>query len=81
MRFRVAQTLTILVLLAFPAAAGELVLPVFALNLEGRADDFWNSELYLTNSSDIPVQVELARFLPGSISKPTSKSPIRMSCW
>jgi hypothetical protein len=71
MRVRVVHTLLMLVLGALPAAAGELVLPVFALNLEGRTGDFWSSELYLTNPTDIPVQVELARFLPGSIVKPT----------
>lgn len=61
----------ILVLAALPAAAGELVLPVFALNLEGRAGDIWSSEIYLTNPGDQPVQVELARFLPGDIYRPT----------
>ncbi|MEJ2580747.1 MAG: hypothetical protein P8127_03755 [Acidobacteriota bacterium] len=56
---------------ALPAAAGELVLPVFALNLEGRFGDIWSSEIYLTNPGDVPVQVELSRFLPGDIHKPT----------
>jgi hypothetical protein len=60
----------ILVLTAMPVAATELVLPVFALNVEGRAGDVWSSEVYLTNPGDQPVQVEIARFLPGSISKP-----------
>ena len=54
-----------------PCVAGELVLPVFAHNLEGRAKSLWSSEIYLTNPSDQPVQVELGRFLPGEISKPT----------
>jgi hypothetical protein len=53
------------------SSAGELVLPAFALNLEGRSGDLWSSEIYLTNPSDQPVQVELARFLPGKIDKPT----------
>jgi hypothetical protein len=61
----------ILVLTAPPAAATELVLPVFALNLEGRSGEIWSSEVYLTNPGDQPVQVEIARFLPGNISKPT----------
>jgi hypothetical protein len=61
----------IFALAALPSAAGELVLPAFALNLEGRHGDLWSSEIYLTNPSDQPVQVELARFLPGNISKPT----------
>ena len=56
---------------AAPAAAGELVLPAFALNIEGRSGELWSSEIYLTNPSDQPVQVELSRFLPGSINKPT----------
>jgi len=60
----------ILVLTALPAAAGELVLPVFALNIEGRSGDLWSSEIYLTNPGDQPVQVEIARFLPGNINKP-----------
>jgi hypothetical protein len=61
----------ILALTALPAAATELVLPVFALNLEGRSGEIWSSEVYLTNPGDQPVQVEIARFLPGNISKPT----------
>jgi len=61
----------ILVLTALPVAATELVLPVFALNLEGRSGDLWSSEIYLTNPGDQPVQVEIARFLPGNIHKPT----------
>ena len=60
----------ILALTALPVAAAELVLPVFALNLEGRSGDLWSSEVYLTNPGDQPVQVEIARFLPGNISKP-----------
>jgi hypothetical protein len=59
------------VLAASVSSAGELVLPAFALNLEGRSGDHWSSEIYLTNPSDQPVQVELARFLPGKIDKPT----------
>jgi hypothetical protein len=61
----------ILALLALPLAAGELILPVFALNIEGRSGDLWSSEIYLTNPGDQPVQVELLRFLPGNINKPT----------
>ncbi len=61
----------ILVLAAAPAVAGELVLPVFAHNLEGRSGNLWSSEIYLTNPGQQPVLVELARFLPGNISKPT----------
>ncbi len=60
----------LLILTALPVAATELVLPVFALNLEGRSGDLWSSEVYLTNPSDQPVQVEIARFLPGNINKP-----------
>ena len=60
----------LLILTALPAAATELVLPVFALNLEGRAGEIWSSEVYLTNPGDQPVQVEIARFLPGNIYKP-----------
>ena len=60
----------LLILTALPVAATELVLPVFALNLEGRSGDLWSSEVYLTNPGDQPVQVEIARFLPGNINKP-----------
>jgi hypothetical protein len=60
----------ILVITAMPVAATELVLPVFALNVEGRSGDVWSSEVYLTNPGDQPVQVEIARFLPGNIDKP-----------
>ncbi len=56
---------------ALPGAAGELVLPVFAHNLDGRDGNIWSSEIYLTNPSDQPVLVEIARFLPGNIDKPT----------
>ncbi len=61
----------ILVLAAIPTVAGEIVLPVFAHNLEGRSGSRWSSEIYLTNPGEQPVLVELARFLPGNISKPT----------
>jgi len=64
-------TIVTLVLAVVPAVAGELVLPVFAHNLEGRAGNLWSSEIYLTNPGEQPVLVELARFLPGNISKPT----------
>ena len=64
-------TIVTLVLAAVPAVAGELVLPVFAYNLEGRSGNLWSSEIYLTNPGEQPVLVELARFLPGNISKPT----------
>ena len=47
------------------------MLPVFAHNLEGRSGSLWSSEIYLTNPGEQPVLVELARFLPGDISKPT----------
>jgi hypothetical protein len=60
----------ILVLSSLPTVAAELVLPVFALNLDGRGGDLWSSEVYLTNPGDQPVQVEIARFLPGNINKP-----------
>jgi hypothetical protein len=59
------------IILALPAAAGELVLPVFAHNLEGRDGTIWSSEIYLTNPGDQPVMVEIDRFLPGRIDKPT----------
>jgi hypothetical protein len=63
--------IVILVLAVVPAAASELVLPVFAHNLEGRSGSLWSSEIYLTNPGEQPLLVELARFLPGDISKPT----------
>jgi hypothetical protein len=59
------------IILALPAAAGELVLPVFAHNLQGRDGTTWSSEIYLTNPGDQPVLVEIDRFLPGRIDKPT----------
>jgi len=69
--FRNRLLTVVFALAAVPAAAGELVLPVFALNLEGRAGSLWSSEIYLTNPGEQPVLVELSRFLPGDISKPT----------
>jgi len=59
----------LVLLAALPCAAGELVLPVFALNLDGRNGDVWSSEVYLTNPGEQPVLVELSRFLPGDIKK------------
>jgi len=59
----------LLLLAALPSAAGEFVLPVFALNLDGRHGDIWSSELYLTNPGDQPVLVELTRFLRGDIER------------
>ena len=70
MNFRYLFLWLILVITAMPVAATELVLPVFALNVEGRSGDVWSSEVYLTNPGDQPVQVEIARFLPGNIDKP-----------
>jgi hypothetical protein len=61
----------ILILAAMPTVAGEIVLPVFAHNLEGRSGSRWSSEIYLTNPGEQSVLVELARFLPGDINKPT----------
>ncbi len=58
---------TVLVLTAVSGTAADLVLPVFAHNLPGRHEDVWSSELYLTNPTDQPVMVEIARFLPGQL--------------
>jgi hypothetical protein len=70
MTFRFLSILSVCLLTALPASAGELVLPVFALNLEGQNGELWSSEIYLTNPGNQPVQVEMARFLPGNINKP-----------
>lgn len=59
------------VLVTAPAAADNLVLPVFAHNVKGIGGARWSSELYLTNPGPQPVQVTLASFLPGEIGKPT----------
>jgi hypothetical protein len=60
-----------LLLAAAEAAAGNLVLPVFAHNAVG-ADGFrWSSELYLANPNGQPVQVTLEQFLPGYATSPT----------
>ncbi len=69
MLFRNLIPVALVVAAALPSAAGELVLPVFALNLDGRHGDLWSSELYLTNPGDQPVLVELTRFLRGDIEK------------
>ncbi len=71
MKLRYMIITVLLLCTALPAAAGELVLPVFAHNLDGRNGNIWSSEIYLTNPSDQPVLVEIARFLPGNIDKPT----------
>jgi len=69
--FRNRLLTVVFTLAAVPGAASELVLPVFAHNLEGRAGSLWSSEIYLTNPGEQPVLVELAHFLPGDIDKPT----------
>ncbi len=63
--------LSMIALAAAPAAAGTLVLPVFAHNAKGVDGASWSSEIYLTNPGDQPVQVTLSSFLPGAIAKPT----------
>lgn len=56
--------------LAAPAAATDLVLPAFALDVQGIEGNRWNSELYLVNRGELPVQVTLSAFLPGSLARP-----------
>jgi len=68
-RFFIPVVLSLLA--ALPSTAGELVLPVFALNLDGHRGDRWSSEIYLTNPGDQPILVEISMFLPGNIEKST----------
>lgn len=49
------------------AAAGELVLPVFALRWPGKDGNRWSSEVYLTNPGGKAVRVGTGRFLPGIV--------------
>jgi len=65
---RVLFTLVALIILAAPSAAENLLLPVFAHNVEGAKGTRWSSELYLTNPNNQPVQVTLLQLLPGRLS-------------
>lgn len=56
--------------LAAPAAATDLVLPAFALDVQGIEGNRWSSELYLVNPGELPVQVTLSGFLAGSLVQP-----------
>ncbi len=55
---------------AAPTAATDLVLPAFALDMQGIEGNRWSSELYLVNPGELPVQVTLSGFLPGSLVRP-----------
>lgn len=68
-----AQKMTIAVaiaLAAVTAGATDLVLPAFALDVQGLDGSRWSSEIYLTNPTAVPIQVALADFLPGSLYRP-----------
>ncbi|MCU0304467.1 MAG: hypothetical protein MUC56_10460 [Thermoanaerobaculales bacterium] len=54
-------------LAAASAAAGELILPVFAVNAAGPEGARRSTEVYLVNPEPEPVQVSVAGLLPGRI--------------
>jgi len=67
MRARLAISLFLLCL-AGVAAAGELVLPVFALRWPGKDGNRWSSEVFLTNPGPATVRVSGPQFLPGVVN-------------
>lgn len=62
-----------LVLFVMPVfgLAGELILPVFALNAENPDGSRWSTEVYLVNPTPNPVSVAIAELLPGRVDRPT----------
>ncbi len=67
MRTRLAISVVTLCL-AGVAAAGELVLPVFALRWPGKDGNRWSSEVFMTNPGPAAVRVSGPQFLPGVIN-------------
>ncbi len=59
-----------LLAVALPAAAFELILPVFALDAVSLDGTYRSTEVYLVNSTPKPIQVTLEGFLPGRIHRP-----------
>ena len=68
--YSLVLALAVTTALAPAADAGDLVLPAFALDVQGFAGSRWSSEIYLTNPTEIPIQVSLADFLPGTLYRP-----------
>ena len=58
------------VILAGSAAAGEIVVPVFAYNLPGHSKNLWTTELYLSNPTDTEILVVPPVVLEGSLEIP-----------
>lgn len=67
MNRNVLRCLVLAVVVAVPAAADELVLPILALQWPGKAGNQWNSEVFLTNPGPSTVMVSNGRFLPGTL--------------
>jgi len=55
----------LLVGVAASAAAGELVLPIFALRWPGKDGNRWSSEVFLTNPGPATVRVGGPQLIPG----------------
>jgi hypothetical protein len=58
----------VLVGVAAGAAAGELVLPVFAVRWPGKDGNRWTSEVFMTNPGPATVRVRGPQFLPGVVN-------------
>jgi hypothetical protein len=58
----------LLVGVAAGAAAGELVVPVFALRWPGKDGNRWSSEVFMTNPGPTAVRVSGPQFLPGVVN-------------
>jgi len=58
----------LLVGVAASAAAGELVLPIFALRWPGKDGNRWSSEVFLTNPGPTVVRVSGPQVIPGVVN-------------
>jgi hypothetical protein len=58
----------LLVGVAAGAAAGERVLPIFALRWPGKDGNRWSSEVFMTNPGPATVRVSGPQFLPGVVN-------------
>lgn len=58
----------LLVGVAAGAAAGELVLPIFALRWPGKDGNRWSSEVFLTNPGPTAVRVSGPQVVPGVVN-------------
>ena len=68
-------------LLAGVVVAGDVVLPTFAQNLEGKGGNRWSTEIYLTNPNPTPLAVSLVDVYYGKVSMPHPCLPPSPVAW